>query len=222
MEKERTIRVTGKGNLKVHPDMTRVTIDITRVYREYSETLKRASMDTKALRILLSRFGFEHSDLKTVHFSVDTEMETYREDDVYKQRLIGYRYTHSTKIEVDSDNERRGKILYALAHSSLEPKFRLSYTVKDPEAVKNNLLSRAVKDAKEKAKILTAAADVELGEILSIDYSWREITFEAHPLQLIEDKMLCSEPMASYDLDIEPDDISASDTVTIIWEIKQK
>lgn len=143
-------------------------------------------------------------------------------DDVYKQRLIGYRYTHSTKIEFDSDNERLGKILYALAHSSLEPKFRLSYTVKDPEAVKNNLLSRAVKDAKEKAKILTAAADVELGEILSIDYSWREITFEEHPLQLIEDKMLCSEPMASYNLDIEPDDISASDTVTIIWKIKQK
>ena len=34
-------------------------------------------------------------------------------------------------------------------------------------------------------------------------------------------KESCSTPMAAkgYDLDIEPDDISVSDTVTVIWEI---
>ena len=36
---------------------------------------------------------------------------------------------------------------------------------------------------------------------------------------LLAEKCL-AEPMdASYDMDIEPDDIEASDTVTVIWEI---
>ena len=32
-------------------------------------------------------------------------------------------------------------------------------------------------------------------------------------------RMPLTEEKASYDLDIEPDDISTSDTVTVIWEI---
>lgn len=220
MEKSRIIRVTGKGNLKVHPDMTRITVELTGVCPEYDETLKQATLYTEDLKKLLVQFGFTRSDLKTLHFSVDTETESYKENDIYKDRFIGYRFTHSLKFEFDSDNKRLGKILYALAKSPLHPEFHLSYTVKDPEAVKNKLLGKAVKDAKEKAIVLTSAAGVSLGDMLSIDYSWGEIEFEERPLRMDEDRMMCEAPMASYDLDIEPDDIQASDTVTIVWAIK--
>lgn len=220
MEKSRIIRVTGKGNLKVHPDMTRISIELTKIFQEYSETLERASQDTENLRGLLKPFGFNYSDLKTVHFSVDTETESYEEDGIYKRRFIGYRFTHELKVEFDSDNQRLGKILYALANSPLNPEFHLSYTVKDSEAVKNKLLGKAVKDAKAKAEILTSAAEVTLGEILSIDYSWNKISFETHPIEFEEKRMLCEAPGASYDLNIEPDDIQVSDTVTVIWEFK--
>lgn len=219
MEKSRTIRVTGKGNLKVHPDMTRITMELTDVCPEYGETLKQAARQTEALKKLLKPFGFQHSDLKTVRFSVDTETERYEEDDVYKERIVGYRFTHVLKVEFDSDNSRLGKIVYALAQSPLEPEFHLSYTVKDPEAVKNKLLGKAVKDAREKAEVLTAAAGVALGKMLSIDYSWSEMRFEERPLDCLESRMMCAAPEKSYDLDIEPDDIQASDTVTVVWEI---
>lgn len=219
MEKSKIIRVTGKGNLKVHPDMTKITIELSGSFPEYSETLRQASLYTKALRGLLAPFGFQHSDLKTLDFSVDPKTETYKVNDIYKHRLIGYRFTHSLKLEFDSDNERLGKILYALANSSMKPEFTVSYTVKDAEAVKNKLLGRAVKDAKEKARVLTAAAGVDLGEMLSIDYSWGEINFEERSLQ-IPDGIMCAESAARYELDIEPDDIQTSDTVTIVWEIR--
>ena len=50
MSNMKTIRVTGKGQLKVHPDMTRITITLTGLYPEYSETLRCSSEDTEALR----------------------------------------------------------------------------------------------------------------------------------------------------------------------------
>ena len=111
-------------------------------------------------------------------------------------------------------------MLYALAKCPLQPEFRLSYTVKDPEAAKNQLLGKAVADAQAKAVVLTQAAGVKLKDIQSIDYSWAQINFEVEPMS----RMLMTEDCAeksidSYDIDIDPDDIDVSDTVTVLWEI---
>ena len=220
----RTIRVTGKGQLKVRPDMTRVTISLEGTYPEYSETLRRSSQDTEQLKDLLSTFGFERSVLKTLNFSVDTKYESYTEKGVYKQRFAGYVFRHLMKVEFPSDNDRLGKILYALAHCQVKPEFRLSYTVSDPEAAKNKLLGSAVADAREKASVLTQSAGVVLKDIQSIDYSWGEIDFEYRPMdRMLAADMCLTMPLTakanSYDMDIEPDDIEVSDTVTVLWEI---
>ncbi len=219
----RTIRVTGKGQIKVRPDMTRITMTLEGGGREYGDTLRRSSEDTDELKNVLSGFGFERSDLKTLDFSVDTEYESYRDDDgSYKQRFVGYRFRHMLKVEFESDNDRLGKVLYALANCDVRPEFRISYTVKDPEAVKNTLLGEAVADAKAKAAVLTRAGGVALLDIQTIDYSWGEIDLEYRPMNadLIATRAVGMAKAAnSYDLDIQPDDIRVSDTVTVVWEI---
>lgn len=72
--------------------------------------------------------------------------------------------------------------------------------------------------------MLAQAAGVALKDIQSIDYSWGEIDFEYRPMNkmLMADECLAmstAEKGASYDMDIEPDDIEVSDTVTVLWEI---
>ena len=216
----RTIRVTGKGQIKVHPDMTRITITLEGKNFDYGITLKRSSEATEEMKELLLPFGFECSDLKTLSFGVDSEYVSYKEKDEYKRRFDGYKYTHIMKVEFDSDNKRLGKILYALAHCSLNPEFRISYTVKDPEAVKNELLGKAVRDAIAKAGVLASAAGLNLGEIQSVDYSWGQVRFEVEPMdKCMMTELPCSGEGAAYDMDIEPDDIDVQDTVTVVWEI---
>ena len=215
----RTIRVTGKGQLKVHPDMTRIVITLEGKNFDYGITLKRSSEATEKLKDLLLPFGFERSDLKTLTFGVDSEYVSYKEKDEYKRRFDGYKYTHVLKVEFDSDNKRLGKILYALANCSLNPEFRIGYTVKDPEAVKNELLGKAVQDAVAKAGVLAGAAGLKLGEIQSVDYSWGRVDFEVYPMDKCLAEPMCADGGSSYDLDIEPDDIEVQDTVTVVWEI---
>lgn len=220
----RTIRVTGKGNLKVKPDTTRITISLEGTFPEYGEALRRSSEDTEKMKDLLTYFGFGRTDLKTLNFNVETEYESYKEHGVYKQRFVGYKYHHLMKVEFESDNDRLGKVLYALANCPVKPEFRLSYTVKDPEAAKNELLGKAIADAKEKSSVLTHAAGVKLKDIQSIDYSWGQINFEVTPMNrmlMAEECMAAPKAGAgSYDMDIEPDDIEVSDTVTVVWEIE--
>lgn len=220
----RTIRVIGKGQIKVKPDMIRITITLKGNYKDYEETLQRSAQDTSQLKDILISFGFESSDLKTLSFNVNTDYESYKENGIYKQKFVGYEFRHIVKIEFEADNKQLGKILYALANCPMKPELRISYTVKNQEAEKNKLLSKAVNDAKEKAEVLADAANVMLKEIQSIDYSWKEIDFQIRPMstRVMEDTSYMMEAdyeEESYNIDINPDDIEVSDTVTVVWEI---
>ncbi|HAW15223.1 MAG TPA: SIMPL domain-containing protein [Clostridiales bacterium] len=216
----RTIKVTGKGNIKVAPDTTRLTLTLTGSDTEYGKALKASSEDTLCLKDLLEGLGFKRSDLKTIRFSVDPRYESYKNKDAYKQRLTGYEFTHVLKLEFPSDNERLGKTLFALANGKVSPEVRISYTVSDPESVKNGLLSKAVADAKDKAAVLAEASGVTLKDIQSIDYSWSQIEFESQPMRG-GFYTLCEggSGIDSYDIDMEPEDIEKSDEVTVVWEI---
>ena len=222
MEDKRIIRVTGKGNLKVKPDVTRITMALEGCYKVYEETLRHSSEDTECLKDILEGFGFAREEVKTLSFNVNTKHESYQtKSGIWKERFVGYEFRHSLKVEFDSDNTRLGKVLYALANAEkIAPEFWLSYTVKDKEASKNELLGRAVEDAKAKALTLTKAAGVKLKDVQSIDYSWGEINFECSPMQngMLRTAMACK-ANGAYDMDIEPDDVEVSDTVTVVWEI---
>ena len=193
----RTIKVTGKGKIAVKPDMIRLYVNKEELCHEYEDTLRRSTEDT--------------------------EYESYQDrDKSWKRRFEGYKYIHHMKIEFASDNKKLGQVLYALAHSSLKPEFSIEYTVADVEKCKNELLHKVIEDSIQKAQVLTTAANVKLGEIQAIDYSWGEIDLVTKPMNEMR-LMECSEcemsAPAAYDIDIEADDIDVTDTVTVVWEI---
>ena len=227
MERESTIRVSGKGMLRLKPDITRITITLKGCYKEYAESLKRSSEDTESLKDVLAGLGFERTDLKTLSFNIQIRTESYQtKDHEWKERFVGYEFYHMLKVDFPSDRERLGKILYALAHAKVQPELQLSYTVKDPEASKNALLAAAMADARAKASVLAGAAGAKLGGILRIDYSFAQIDFTCRPmngnLMMAKAYGASDECACSYDMDIEPDDIEVSDIVTVVWTLSGK
>ncbi len=221
MAERRTIRVTGKGRLSVAPDQTKITITLEGVRPAYAEALARCASDTERLRELFAGFDFEPGDLKTLNFNVDTEYESYEENGAYKQRLVGYRYRHLMKVEFPSDNERLGRILYALSTGTINPEFKISYTVRDPESVKNRLLGAAVEDAREKAETLAASAGVSLGRILCVNCTPGEPDMEVRPMgRMMMAKANMDTGTEAFGLSVEPDSVDLSDSVTVIWEIE--
>ncbi len=219
---EKIIRVTGKGNISVKPDQIRLLLELSDLRESYEETLRTSTEKVEALKDVFERLEFERKDLKTTYFNVDTRYESYQaKDKSWKKRFLGYEFNHKMKIEFEANNALLGKVLYALGHATVKPEFRILYTVKDPEKSKNQLLAKAIADSKEKAKVLTEAAGVKLGDIMTIDYTWGEIEFSSTPMNRMLEPMALEEccTSASYDIDIEPDDIEVSDTVTVVWSI---
>lgn len=219
---ERTIRVTGKGAVSVKPDMIRLLLTLEDINDTYEETLEQSTVQVEMLKDCFEKLGFQRTDLKTLNFNIDTEYESYQDHrNTWKKRFVGYKFVHALKIEFDADHTRLGQVLYALAHASVCPEFRINYTVKDIEVAKNQLLGKAVQDSMVKAKVLTEAAGVTLGDIITIDYSWGKISFISEPMaRNMSLAVECCMSGESYDIDIEPDDIDVTDTVTVVWSIR--
>lgn len=222
---ERTIRVTGKGNLSVKPDTVRLIMTLEGMQDEYDKAIEQSSRMTEEMKDIFETLDFERNSIKTLYFNISAEYESYQaKDKSWKRRFEGYKFVHRTKIEFPADNARLGRVLYAIGHAAIQPEFRIEYTVAEPEKCKNELLANAVIDSKQKAEVLTKAAGVSLGNIVTIDYSWGEIDFVSRPMEhmmMDECLMKCAEPAGgAYDIDIDPEDIEVSDNVTIVWGIQ--
>lgn len=213
----KTIRVTGNAKTALRPDVTVVTMTLQGTEPEYSKALNRASREAETLRDVLERLSFKREELKTLSFDVNTEYEGYEEAGVWKQRFQGYRFDHMLKVSFDSENERLGEVLTALANAEVCPMLQLSYTVKDPETAKKALLTQAVADAKEKAQLLAEAAGTKLKALQSVDHTAAEPSFEAYPTHMLDAAMSAK---GRIEMNLEPDEIAITDHVTCVWEME--
>ena len=75
---ERTIRVTGKGNLSVKPDTVRLIMTMEGMKEEYDAVLEESTQMTEHLEQMFSDLGFDREDIKTLSFNVSTEYESYQ------------------------------------------------------------------------------------------------------------------------------------------------
>ena len=217
----RTITVTGKGQVSVKPDTIKLRITTEGTYYEYEDTIRISADQTRILKETLASAGLDPADLKTTSFDINTAYESYKDKEGnYKSRFVGYKFSHRTYIKFENDNKILGRVLYAISKCPIDISFDIDYTVSNPEDAKNEMLKNAIADAKAKAKILAEAAEVELGQIEDISYSWSELHFTSSPIEnFVLEKSVMAAPDA-YDIDIEADDIDLSDTVTVVWEIK--
>ncbi len=62
---------------------------------------------------------------------------------------------------------------------------------------------------------------MRLQEVVKIDYSWESIDIVSRPMNgLLRGVCEPEAQTAAYNLSVEPDDISISDKVTVIWRIE--
>lgn len=218
---ERQIVVKGVGTATTSPDQVTVSLSVSSRKRDYEETLNENATLIEALNQSLKQIGFDKKAVKTTNFTVQTEYDQSRDRNGNFQRVfVGYRCTHQLKISFDFSNEKLGKTLAAISQSIADPELSIRFTIKDPSDIKKDLLRSAADNAREKAELLCEASNVKLGKLLSIDYDWNEINVYSRTGFEMEDRCLTMAPKAIANMEIEPDDINVSDTVTFVWEIQ--
>lgn len=221
----RELKVTGKGKVVATPDRTVLNIELKGTEKEYKKAYQKMEHSTKEVKELFQKLSFESTDLKTKKCEIEARnhREYNEKRNAWETVFKGYEFVHKMTVSFDKDNLRLGKILKSLSKCESKPEVDVSYTIKDVEGMKNNLLKKAIADSKNKATILAEAAGVTLGKIVKIDYSWGEINLNSHTMDSFLDVMRLSDDEdyedEALEVNIEPEDINLSDTVTVIWEI---
>lgn len=215
---ERLVTVKGTGRYTAKPDIILLTMNLWSENLSYKKAASDAAEQLERLRGALVSQGFKKEELKTTGFSVDSRYENKREPDgSFKSVFAGYRVSHGLKLEFDLDTALLSKTLEAIASSAGEPELNIVFGIKDKEKAKASLLENAVKNARERAEILVKASGEKLGQLMSIDYNWGELSFVSRTNYKMEQR--CLAEASSGSMDIEPDDIDVSDNVTLVWEL---
>ncbi|NLP37563.1 MAG: SIMPL domain-containing protein [Firmicutes bacterium] len=215
---KRKLTVKGVGKISVKPDLIVVKMELSSLRPDYQETMELAAQSVKALQEAIQAVGFTKEDLKTTNFSLDIHYEkAYDHAGNYKSKFVGYLCEQELKLEFAYDLTLLPAVLAAIAQAPVNPQLELKFTVKDKTAVQEKLLVKATENARQKAEILTKAAGVSLGKLLSIDYNWSEIQLYSSTRYIMEDNpYVLAEASVP---EIEPDEINVSDAVTFVWEL---
>lgn len=218
----RTITVKGLGNVSAKPDQIVITMILESMDKSYDQAMQISVTKISQLTAALTKVGFEKSDLKTTNFNVKTEYDSVRKNGRYEQVFLGYKCVQNLKLQFDLDVQRLALVLGEISGCMAEPNMQIRFTVKNPAAISDELLRSATINAKTKAEILCEASGKELGDLLSISYNWGEIDVYSNTrFSMDEAVVCCAGGTADFEeMNIEPDDIEVSDTVTFIWEIK--
>lgn len=221
---ERTITIKGVGKMKVNPDLVILNIIVDSKEKKYSDAVEKAAQKIEKLDNALVLVGIKKDEIKTSNYTVRTNYVFINDKkNQSKRQFDGYTCEHKLKVSFDYDMKTLANVLESISNCFSEPQFDIVFTVKDKDAVNEELLSIAAKNAKKKAEILCEASGAKLGKLATINYNWSDINIFSRPPIRFDDTAELSIPKlnATASINIQPDSIDVSDSATFVWEIEQ-
>lgn len=213
----RTITVKGVGSVSARPDHMVVTFTLANLDLVYENAVEKTATQLAEIQDSLEKMGFDKSILKTTDFQIEIRSESIRDEEGNYHRVFkGYECLHYLKLEFDFDTVLLGKVLQALFVSEANPELSIGFSIKDPTAIKEELLRSATENARRRAEILCEASGVRMGELMCIDYNWNELNVRSHTTFSMTKKL---QDISLANMQIEPEDIELRDSVTFVWSI---
>lgn len=158
-----TITVSGEGSVFVRPDIATVSVGVTKTNKDAGEAQKEAAVVMNKISEFLEDSGIEEKDIKTTIYDISPNYEYLPNR---PPRVTEYRVHHVFQVKI-RNLTKVGEILSGAGIAGANDIGSLSFTVDDTEISKKEARAEAIKEAKEKAKILSKQLGVRLKKITS-------------------------------------------------------
>ncbi len=205
---ERTIHVTGKGMLRLAPDLIGLTLAASASDADYAQAVQTAEQSAACIAQTIAKtIGPDH--IRSAGVRVEPRYESVTENGVQTRRRTGYTATHRLKAEFSADPALFADVLKALSDSGADPELSVEYTLSHAEKARRRAAALAVRDAKKRAEALAAAAGVKLGSVRTVE-SGGHGAFPA----------VRAMAMRANDLsELAPEEIEIAEEVTVVFDI---
>ncbi|MCR4646596.1 MAG: SIMPL domain-containing protein [Oscillospiraceae bacterium] len=218
MSEKRTIRVSGSSVQRVAPDTIEVTFSVDAHELHYDKMLHESDKQLRYLQKLLVAAGFGAEELRTKHYRITTVEKTIRKElpdgeHEYYSVFDGYRCDQTFLIKFPMDIPKLHKLLQTMDQNDVHPSFTIDFTLRDAKQAEEEALRQATLNARREADIITAAAGVKLGHLLSVNRSCGGYYGGG--------ASICSAELNERSVgSMQPDNISVEASIDFEWEIE--
>lgn len=218
--KKRTARitVTGEGEMNVAPDMALLNLSVLREADTARDALTQNNEAMEKVLAAMKEAGVEARDLQTGGFNIQPRY-IYPDDKngLTQPKISGYTVSNSLSVRV-RDLSKLGNILDTSVTLGVNQGGDVSFVNDNPSATITEARKRAVADAIAKAKTLTDAAGVGLGDVLEINETSRRPT----PVPMARGKMMAMQASAEADsVPMSAGENTYNVSVTVTFTLKQ-
>ncbi len=203
------ITVTGTGSVDSRPDMATISLGVTTQGGTAAEAMGRNSEELGRVLERLRASGIEDRDLQTSGLSLNPNWTN--NSDGSAATISGYVASNQLTIRVRA-LDKLGSILDASVQDGANTLNGVSFGLADPKPLEDEARKRAVADAAARAALLTTAAGVQLGQVLSISEGGGYQP--PMPMYRMEASMDAAVPVAEGE-------VSTAATVTVVYAINQ-
>ena len=161
----RTITANGRGTITVSPDSASIVVGVDVSGETLVTTTEDAAARMTAVLDTIEDAGIPADQVQTVNYSINVINEWDEQGRL--KGVIGYQVSNQVQI-VTQDLDGMGALIDALVGSGANTIYSINFFASDATAALSQARALAVADARAKATELAAAAEVELGEIVSI------------------------------------------------------
>ena len=160
------ITVTGEGVVLAAPDMATISLGVTHEAPSAREALSLVNAAVAAVLADLSAAGVDGKDMQTNGLSLNPIWD-HRSNSNGPAKIRGYQASNTVSVRV-RDLPNLGRVLDSVVSEGANQFHGLTFGLQQPRPLQDQAREAAVKDALAKARLFANAADVTLGQIVSI------------------------------------------------------
>jgi len=213
------LTVEGKSQVKLLPEEIWFNVTMSVKDNDYKTCAELATQKLAQIKSLFTDNGIDEKLIKTQNYSI---REIQRHDpELRKMVSDGFQATIPLSIRTKRDYNKND-LIFKLIKDNLESNFNLNFSLSEEQIqkVKKELISLAVKDAKEKALIIEQASGVKLGEITNIQYGEPNLIDAYNPPNLRKAGVFMQSEAHDEIIDLlEPNEIKMETNIIISWKI---
>jgi uncharacterized protein YggE len=205
-----TLTVSGTGEATADADMVTIILGVqTRNESAAGAVADNARMMADSIEALLAA-GVPEDEIKTSRFSIYPTRDWI---DGRQSEKVVFEVSNQITFTLNLTDELDvGEVLDAAVGAGTNSVESVTFGLRDPTSVQEEALEEAVNDGMGKAGVISEAAGVTLGRILSISESG------ASPVPMAESRIYFAADVAATP--IVPGDVEVTATVIITYEIE--
>jgi uncharacterized protein YggE len=199
--------VQGEGKVIAAPDMATIVLGVQTFNASASgAAAENARLMNETIASLRS-VKIAEKDIQTSSFSLKTVPQ--EEHIALKEMPKDKEFVATNQVTVRLNNIRDvGEVLDAAVSAGSNSIQEVNFDIRDPQPKKDNALTLAIEDARRKAEVAAAAAEMKLGKVLEISEGYGYVSAAAK-----------SAVFSNVATPIQPGELEVTATVTMTYEI---